>query len=275
MWWSIPRLVHATGIIALTVSLVVADEPPQQIELIENSIGMRLVRLPEGEFSMGSQGEEVPVHRVRITKPFLLGQTEVTQGQWAKVMGDKKPWLGAAYVVESPDIPATWLTWNDAVAFCDALTALEHRSGRLPADRSYRLPTEAEWEYACRAGTNARFSFGNEDRRLGDHAWFIENTAFRAESHPHAVGRKRPNAWKLHDMHGNVAEWCSDWYDRDYYATSPAEDPSGPSDARSFRVIRGGNWCGYAVDCRSAFRLYVSPANGNCFVGMRVACEAE
>lgn len=275
MWWFIPRLANAAVFLALSVCCVVADEVFQPFDLVENSIGMKLVRIPEGEFSMGSQGDEVPVHRVRITKPFLVGQTEVTQRQWELVMGRRKPWQGSSHVVEGPDYPATWLTWNDATAFCEELTALERRCQRLPAGRSYRLPTEAEWEYACRAGTNTRFSFGNDDRRLGDHAWYVENTSLRADHHPHPVGRKRPNSWKLHDMHGNVAEWCSDWYDRGYYATSPAEDPPGPSSGCSFRVIRGGNWCGYAADCGSAFRLYISPANGNCFVGVRVICEAE
>jgi formylglycine-generating enzyme required for sulfatase activity len=262
-------------LVAVVAGVAAADDLQPPCEIVQNSIGMKLVRVAEGEFSMGSHDYEMPVHRIRITKSFLLGQTEVTQRQWERVMGDAKPWQGATGVIEGPDVPVTWVSWNEAVNFCEELTVQERREGRLPAERSYRLPTEAEWEYACRAGTKTRFSFGNDEEHLGDHAWFIENTAFRDRNHPQPVSGKKPNPWKLYDMHGNVAEWCSDWYDRDYYSSSPADDPQGPASARSYRVIRGGNWHGYPADCRSAFRLYISPANSNCYVGFRVVCDLD
>jgi formylglycine-generating enzyme required for sulfatase activity len=268
-------IVHMLSLVAVVAGAAAEGDMRDPGDVVENSIGMKLVRIPEGEFSMGSHDYETPAHRVRITKSFLLGQTEVTQRQWERVMGNAKPWQGATHITEGRDVPVTWVNWNEAVGFCEELTVQERREGRLPSERSYRLPTEAEWEYACRAGTKSRYSFGNDEELLGDHAWFIENTAFRDRNHPQAVGRKRPNAWNLYDMHGNVAEWCSDWYDRDYYDSSPTDDPPGPLAARSYRVIRGGNWHGYPADCRSAFRLYISPANSNCYVGFRVVCEVE
>lgn len=252
----------------------------QKVQVVTNSMGMQLVRIPAGEFSMGSTDntDSQPVHRVRITRPFLMGQTEVTQGQFAKVMGTT-PWRGRQHVKEGPDVAVSYVTWNDAVEFCRRLTESERKTGRLAAGRSYRLPTEAEWEYACRAGTTTRFSFGDDKRLLGDHAWWggLDDAQGNAttEQYAHAVGLKRPNPWSLFDVHGNVYEWCVDTYDENYYAASPPADPRNTSGDPQLRVVRGGGWVVVGSGCSSALRNRVLPTVRNHFIGFRVVCECE
>ena len=174
-----------------------------------NSVGMVLVPIPAGEFVMGSPDEEAGrspderQHRVRITRAFYLAATEVTQGQWKSLMGTK-PWKDEPNVQEGPDYPATFMSWNDAVKFCDELSRQE--------GMDYRLPTESEWEYACRAGTSAAYSCGVDAADLGNHGWFHQNTHDVSEAYAHSCGKKNPNLWGLFDMHGNVWEWCADWY---------------------------------------------------------------
>ncbi len=236
-----------------------------------NSIGMKLVLVPAGEFMMGSPesvkyraSDEEPQHRVRITKPFYLGVCEVTQGQWEAVMGTR-PWQGKANVKQGADYPATHVSWADAVDFCWKLSAMEEqRKGHL-----YGLPTEAEWEYACRAGSTSAFCFGNNSSQLEAYAWIDDNTRFADEEYAHRVRQKRANAWGLHDMHGNVFEWCSDWYQEDYYAKSSAEDPPGPTEG-SHRVIRGGSWYNWDNWSWSAFRNRCTSESRNDRIGFRV-----
>ncbi len=153
------------------------------------------------------------------------------------------------------------VSWADAKAFCDWLTRKE--------GKKYGLPTEAQWEYACRAGTQTKYSFGDDENDLGDHAWFLINSDSRA----HVVGQKRPNAWGLSDMHGNVWQWCEDWFDGGYYANSPPQDPRGPIEAKpgSYRVLRGGGWDSPAGFCRSAFRNWSAPVFRYDFLGFRVS----
>ena len=221
-----------------------------------NAIGMQFKLIPAGEFMMGSpeddsekRDEEMPQHRVRITKPFYLGIHEVTQEQYEKVMDKNRSEL------KGSSLPVNWVSWVDATAFCEKLSEMD-------AENHYRLPTEAEWEYACRAGTTTRYSCGSE---LGsDYVWFNE----RSSNKPHPVGEKRPNAWGLYDMHGNVCEWCSDWYDD--YRVSPSADPTGPSTGRA-RVSRGGSWRDPARGCRSAFRSRGGPGDMMGDRGFRVA----
>jgi formylglycine-generating enzyme required for sulfatase activity len=226
---------------------------------------MKLVLIPAGEFLMGSpdpdtdaSSDEKPQHRVRITRSFYLGMYEVTQSQYFAVTGENPSWLRG-----SGDLPVERVSWEDAQAFCAKLNEREMEQLR---GGIYRLPTEAEWEYACRAGATTRFSFGDADTSVGAYGWFYGNSA----SKTHPVGQKRPNAWGLFDMHGNVWEWCWDGYDGKYYATSPGIDPLGPSGAAD-RVIRGGSWRDDPRNGWAASRIGYAPGYREDFLGFRVA----
>jgi len=201
-------------------------------KVITNSIEMKLVLIQAGEFTMGSdegRSDERPPHRVRISKPFYLGMYEVTQAEYERVIGSNP-----AHFRGSSQLPVEDVSWEDAQEFCRRLSAIpEERT----AGRVYRLPTEAEWEYACRAGSMTKYSFGDDDKDLAESAWFESDSDGRT----HAVGQKKPNAWGLYDVHGNVCEWCADWYDGSYYTSSPPEDPAGPASG-PYRVLRGGSW---------------------------------
>jgi formylglycine-generating enzyme required for sulfatase activity len=189
-----------------------------------------------------------------------------------------EPWKGEyLQVKEGPDYPAEYVSWNDAVAYCKKLSEKE--------GKTYRLPTEAEWEYACRAGTTTPWSFGNDEKELGDYAWYRENawdigeTRFnrKRQTYAHQVGQKKPNAFGLYDMHGNVSEWCHDYFEEDYYKQSPAQDPRGPAPGDT-RVVRGGSWDPDSRDARSAFRSWVGVAADRGFlyaVGFRVVRELD
>ena len=230
-----------------------------------NSIGLELVSIPKGTFLMG---EGVGAVRVTLTKPFLLGKYEVTQGQWKNVMS-LEPWMGQKGVQIWDDNAASFVHWDGATDFCKRLTDIDHKNGNLPAGESYRLPTEAEWEYACRAGTKTAFSFGDDEKQFGEYAWFEGNAKNVGEKCAHKVGLKKPNPWGLHDMHGNVFEWCSDWYGG---ALSGGVDPAGPKKDSGLRVNRGGSWWLKPGDCRSADRSFGEPfAHDYGRLGFRVA----
>ena len=231
-------------------------------DTVTNTIGMVLIEIPAGKFTMGEGGEVA----VTLTKPFGLGKTEVTQGQWQQVMGTE-PWKGKHIVQADKDCPATYVSWDDAVEFCDLLTDLERKAGKMSTKRSYRLPTEAEWEYACRAGTKTAYSFGDDEKQLGEYAWFRGNAWDVDEQYAHAVGLKKPNPWGLHDMHGNVLEWCSDWYSE---KLSGGTDPVAP-EGGSYRVDRGGSWMRDPGLCRSADRNGFDPSSRDFYLGFRVA----
>jgi formylglycine-generating enzyme required for sulfatase activity len=192
--------------------------------------------------------------------------TEVTQGQWKAVMGTE-PWKGEDYVKEGPDYPAVYVSWDDAVAYCKKLSEKE--------SKTYRLPTEAEWEYACRAGTETRWSFSNDEKELGDYAWYDKNAKDIGEQYAHGVRQKIPNAFGLYDMHGNLWEWCSDYYGKDYYKQSLEQDPQGPARGSS-RVLRGGSW-GFlrTRGTRSAFRLGIVADRRLKDYGFRVVRELD
>jgi formylglycine-generating enzyme required for sulfatase activity/serine/threonine protein kinase len=235
-----------------------ADPPrPEFVETITNSIGMKLRLIPAGTFSMGDGDADGPPHVVTITKPFYLGVCEVTNAEWKNVMR-KVPGRS-----KDDDLPVSSVSWDDAMKFCWMLTTLPEERD---AGRVYRLPTEAEWEYACRAGTTTTFSFGDDESLLEDYGWFRGNAA--NESHP--VGAKKPNPWGLHDMHGNVWEWCNDFFSRDAVASGPATDPQGPDDGSS-RVRRGGGWKYTAATCKSSQRTGSGPSNRDDAIGFRVA----
>ena len=231
---------------------------------VTNSIGMKLRLIPAGEFMMGSPATESDrrdnetQHRVSITKPFYMGVTEVTQEQYQKVMVTNPSQF------KGPQNPVEKVSWADAVEFCRKLSA-------LPAEKTaghvYRLPTEAEWEYACCSGTATAYSFGDDASRLGDYGWFGSNSG----SKTHPVGEKKPNAWGLYDMHGNVWEWCQDWHGD--YPSGSATDPTGATSG-SLRVFRGGSWYYLARHCRSATRLRYPPLYEVSYLGFRVLCSS-
>jgi formylglycine-generating enzyme len=243
---------------------------------ITNTIGMKLNVIPPGTFMMGYPPTEKghdpsqDQHAVSITKAFYMQTTEVTQGQWKALMGTE-PWKGEDYVKEGANYAASYVSWNAAVAYCKKLSEKE--------GKTYRLPTEAEWEYACRAETKTVWSFGNDGKILGDYAWYSENAYSAGERYAHQVGLKKPNAFGLYDMHGNVNEWCNDYYESDYYKRSPGEDPIGPASGSS-RVTRGGSWnTGHATYARSAYRSRsvadLRYGGGNTGYGFRVVRELD
>lgn len=241
-------------------------------QTITNSIGMKLVLIPKGTFMMGSpeteegHNEDETQHEVTIIKDYYLGVTQVIQGQYEKVMGtNPSRFQGVEIIGSSTNNPVDCVSWENAVEFCEKLSNLpeEKKAGRV-----YRLPTEAEWEYACRAGSKTAYSFGESTESLGDYAWFYDNSEI--ETHP--VGEKKPNAWGLYDMHGNVWEWCSDWYGK--YPKGAVSDPVGPREG-SFRVFRGGSWSFEAASCRSALRNWFDPSFRFDDGGFRVALSSN
>jgi formylglycine-generating enzyme len=224
-------------------------------------LSMDMLWVEPGSFEMGSpssekdrQDRETP-HSVTLTQGFYLGKHEVTQTQWEKVMGSNPSrYKGADRPVES-------VSWTEVTAFCDKLTELERKAGRLPAGMSYQLPTEAQWEYACRAGTKTAFSFG--DSLFSEQANISGGPGETVD-----VGKYPGNSWGFHDMHGNVFEWCADWYGA--YPTGAVSDPVGPADG-SNRVLRGGSWHVTADGARSACRDGFEPAFSGNFLGFRLS----
>ncbi|MBI5821006.1 MAG: SUMF1/EgtB/PvdO family nonheme iron enzyme [Verrucomicrobia bacterium] len=246
-----------------------AGSPPVALPTIQTKSGSEMVLIPAGEFVMGHAGgkpDEVPAHTVRV-EAFLMDRTEITQQQFAKLMRDNP----SPSHFRGPDRPVEQVSWSEAALYCNLRSKDE---GLQPcydettakcnfAANGYHLPTEAEWEYACRAGTTTGYSFGADPRQLSQHGWFAENAGKTTQP----VARKKPNAWGLFDMHGNVAEWCNDIYDASYYPKSPAANPRGPDDGERY-VLRGGAWNSTAERCRSAARRYESP-------GFQDACFAR
>ena len=194
---------------------------------------------------------------MRITQPFYLGKYLVTQEQWEAVMGNNPSQF------KGPKNPVEQVSTEDCQKFLDKLNALPAAGGK------FQLPSEAQWEYACRAGTKTRYFFGDDDSKLGENAWFASN----ANSKSHPVGEKKPNAWGLYDMHGNAWEWCQDWFSDKYYAASPTDDPTGPATGTS-RVLRGGSWDTSSRRTKSAVRDGISPGEGSYDVGFRVCRTA-
>ncbi|MDB5390470.1 MAG: formylglycine-rating enzyme family protein [Planctomycetaceae bacterium] len=332
---SVTRKTYSTTIVAILICMtplvICATEP----HVITNSIGMKLVSIPAGEFLMGAEEDsentlakfaycdpswlngELPRHKVRITKAFFLGQFEVTFGEFLKFYHDSKykieaerdhkpswgyengrliesthfrPWHRVGWRTDI-NHPVVYASWNDAVAFCKWLSEKE--------GQTYRLPTEAEWEYACRAGTSSRYYFGDEpeelisfanaadmDRKVlwpnatiasfGQHGMKTDTPIpfpFLSQRDRHAwtapVGRFRPNDFGLYDMHGNAWEWCSDCNVEDYYHNSPADDPQGPATGSS-RVLRGGGFTSTPVNLRCAARFGGPPSYRFCGSSFRV-----
>ena len=220
------------------------DGAAKTVQAVTNSIGMRLNLLPGGTFAMGG-----PVHEVTLSQPFYMGLHEVTQEQYERVMGtNPSEFKGRSNPVEQ-------VSWGEAVVFCRKLSALPEEK---LAGRVYRLPTEAEWEYACRAGTTTQYSFGDDKTQLREYAW----VAGYAGNSTHPIGEQKPNAWGLYDMHGNVSEWCQD-------PSGAVTDPTGPTSG-SPRVYRGGGWISGAGNCRSWLRAINVPDARSDYLGFRV-----
>ena len=249
------------GAFALCGVMAASAAPTAQFT---NSIGMEFVLIPSGSFMMGSDPnfeeahrDESPSHKVIISQPFYLGKYEVTQAQWLAVMGSNPSKF------KGRNNPVEMVSWHDTQEFIRRLNAQE-------GHERYRLPTEAEWEYAARAGTSTTYFFGDDKNALSRYAWYHEN----ANEAPRPVGQKPPNAWGLYDVHGNVREWVQDWYGETYYANSPDTDPKGPSSGKK-RVDRGGSWGFNAVFCRSAFRGDVLPDARMGYLGFRLALSLK
>jgi formylglycine-generating enzyme required for sulfatase activity len=260
-------------------------------QIMTNSIDMKLARIPAGSFMMGSPRSEAErdskeeLHEVSITKPFYIGVYEVKQAEYVKVMQGLEKFREQS-TFKGGDNPAENVEWKLAKIFCERLSA---RPDEKRAGRKYRLPTESEWEYACRAGTSTAFHVGeslsssqanfNGEYPAGDakRDKYLRRTA--------KVGSYEPTSFGLYDMHGNVAEWCADWYDPDYYLDSPDEDPLGPpfgvvptkftnnGDQNYFVVVRGGCWVDDGRACRSAYRYRAMPNTRYQLIGFRVVCE--
>ena len=230
--------------------------PPPAAAQITNSLGMRLVSITPGQFVMGNGPGGTAIerdHPVRLTRPYLIGVTEVTQAEWSAVMGSNPSSSKGA------NLPVTNVTWHEAVEFCRRLS---EREGRV-----YRLPTEAEWEYACRAGTTTAFSFGDGTWTFDEYVWFNKNA--RGKVQP--VGTKKPNPWGLYDMHGNVREWCADWFAW-RYPTGLQIDPTGPATGTE-RVRRGGSAAYFATATASGARDCAPPEYAWDDLGFRVVLE--
>ena len=221
--------------------------------------GVEMVLIPGGWFEMGSakSGEaDESQHKVSIS-PFYMDRYEVTQEDYERLMGENPSrW-------KKPRNPVEQIRWPNAIKYCNARSqaeglrpAYDLKTGGCNFDADgYRLPTEAEWEYAARAGSTTEYSFGDDPAQLKRHAWFKDTCLLRR---PSGIGQMEANPWGLFDVYGNVCEWCNDWYQEDYYSHSPAKDPRGPDTGKG-RVLRGGSWNSKADECRSAYRLYEDP----------------
>ncbi|MCK5186430.1 MAG: formylglycine-generating enzyme family protein [Deltaproteobacteria bacterium] len=236
--------------------------PTPTPKYMTNSIDMEFVLIPAGEFDMGSPSSEVgryddegPVHHVTISEVFYISKYEVTQKQWREVMGtDLSDFKG-------DDLPVEQVSWNDVQEFIRILNEKEGTD-------KYRLPSEAEWEYAARAGTTTRYSFGDDASELGDYAWYINNS--ERETHP--IGQKKSNPWGLYDMHGNVWEWVQDEYHGSYDG-APSDGSAWEDGNSTKRVYRGGGWILFAGNCRSAARGFIVPGFRYDNLGFRLLKE--
>jgi formylglycine-generating enzyme required for sulfatase activity len=255
-----------------------------------NAKGNDQFEMGASENDSNSSKDEKPRHKVTLTKPFYLGKYPVTQEQYAKlsrqqngrvIIGDKPSYFQVGKngegklgdIKDTSRFPVETVSWDEADAFCNTLT--DKHGGQAPAtlrQQKYRfaLPTEAQWEYACRAGTSTVCYFGNDAKDLGEYAWFTENSGGRT----HQVGTRKPNAWGLYDMHGNVWQWCQDYYNENYYANRDIKDPLNIING-SGRVLRGGSWSINAGRCRAAYRYGIAPALRNDIIGFRVSFRPD
>jgi formylglycine-generating enzyme required for sulfatase activity len=258
-------MTRRTLLTSIAMAPLVHSQAPELFSVGALTDGTAMARVPAGEFSMGSDHgnpDEQPVHRVRLTKAFEIAKFEVTQSQWQAVLAEAHPTPGkpllngqGAEMSRTPSrfkgasLPVDSVSWDDVQIFLERLNVRDPK-------HLYRLPTEAEWEYACKGA----------DKEPG---WHKDNS----EETTHPVAQKKPNAWGLYDMEGNVAEWVNDWYGREYYDETPLADPTGPKTG-SYRVYRGGSWLDPEKNCRAAYRGFDFPVNRFYNVGFRVVRSA-
>jgi formylglycine-generating enzyme required for sulfatase activity len=261
-----------TRLLVIAICCLPVLAAAQESKELTNSLGMKLVLIPAGSFQMGSPANEEGghadevQHEVKLTKSFYLGATEVTQGQYLKVIG-KNPsnfQKGTVRNDDTSDYPVESITWQNAVDFCRKLNELPEEKA---AGRSYRLPTEAEWEYACRAGMSGPFNATDEPEQLHHIAWYQTSS----ENSTHPVGELNPNAWGLHDMHGNVWEWCHDHF-QNRYEKEAVTDPRGPKFGTD-HVVRGGSFLSKQTHCRAASRFGHEPDHVAIDCGFRVVLQ--
>jgi formylglycine-generating enzyme required for sulfatase activity len=242
---------YITTLLIIVLVIVVSSMTMAAEKIFTNSIGMKFVLIPAGTFTMGDSSN---AHQVTISRPFYMQTTTVTQGQWKSVMGSNPSSFSSC----GDDCPVEQVSWNDVQDFIRKLNQQEGTD-------KFRLPTEAEWEYAARSGgKQEEYAGTSSESNLGDYAWYYANSG--GKTHP--VGQKRPNGLGLYDMSGNVWQWCQDWYGN--YPSGSVTDPTGPSSG-SGRVNRGGSWILVAYGCRSAYRFSSTPGSRNFFMGFRLA----
>jgi len=228
---------------------------------IPGTSALVLKAIPAGSFTMGAEGVAKPIHQVTFTHGFHMGQGEVTQGQWQALMG-KNP----SQFSGDPQRPVESVSWEATQLFIKALNGAT--AAARPASTVFRLPTEAEWEYACRAGSTTLFASGDNANLVGSVGWTEANASYST----HPSGQKKANAWGLQDMHGNVSEWCQDWFA--LYPESPQTDPTGP-ESGTFKVVRGGSWAQSGESCSSASRSLLSPGTATDRTGFRVVLAVK
>ncbi|MEM9400204.1 MAG: formylglycine-generating enzyme family protein [Verrucomicrobiota bacterium] len=252
---------------------------------LKEEVSMEMRWIPPGRFLMGSpegepgRSDDEKQHEVVLTQGYWMGRTVVTQAQWKAVMGDNNN-PSQNKEQEHEDSPVDSVNWDDCVSYCERVNeflklALHQEEPRGIQGVEVRLPTEAEWEYACRAGTESAYNNGKngtepegEDPAMEEVGWYSKNSG----SMTHEVGQKQANGWGLYDMHGNVWEWCKDWYDESYYKESPLKDPQGPDSGLGLdmRVLRGGGYWSFAGLCRSAYRNGSDPSGRSWRIGFRL-----
>ena len=264
-----------------------AGDPASTVEtpeIITGESGVEMVLIPAGRFQMGNnnhEDDEAPAHEVRVDA-FLIDRCEVTQAHWAETARGNPYLSGNPSHFKGPDLPVEMVRWDAAALYCNERSRKEGLEPCYDEDTAecnyqangYRLPTEAEWERACRAGADEDYCFGPNPRLLKQYAWYADN----ASKKTHPVGQKKPNAWGLFDMHGNVAEWCNDVYSEDYYKSGPQENPRGPGEGEEF-LLRGGAWNSTPAACRSSRRVAEEPGFSDaCFardaIGFRCVRKA-
>ena len=280
------RLCLGAGVVMLGLSCTAprAAPPPEGTDMggrpaagtpwTVPGLKMELVPIDPGRFLMGSaaseadRGDDENQHEVTLTRGFWVGRHEVTQGQYEALMH-----VNPSRRNKGAELPVADVSWDDAAAFCRGLTDMESKAARLPMGYVYRLPTEAEWEYCCRAGSQAAYCFGDDPKTLPQYAWYLDNCRdVRGAMRLHEVGLKRANAWGIYDMHGNAYEWCHDW--AGVYPKGPAVDPAGPPSA-TWRRLRGGCILSSAGNLRSGDRMGCYPHVRHPQWGFRIVLAPE